>query len=182
MIGVEERRVERSVVMDIGRERVAPVEEFEAFVAARSGRLLRTAYLLTRDQGKAEDLLQTALAKTWLAWSRVDEPEAYVRKVLVNTYATWWQRRWRDEQPSDELPDAGYVAEADGCHDLWTALGHLPRGQRTVLVLRYFEDLTETETARLLGCSVGTVKSQTAKALAKLRVDAALVTEGSAQR
>ena len=170
--------MEQSEVMDVGRG-FTRTDEFEAFVASRSGRLLRTAFLLTRDHGKAEDLLQTALAKTWLAWSRVEEPDAYVRKVMVNTYATWWQRRWKDERPSDDLPDAGYVGDEDGTHDLWTALGRLPRGQRAVLVLRYFEDQTETETARLMGCSVGTVKSQTAKALAKLRLDAALVTEGS---
>jgi len=174
--------VEHSEVMHVGRGVVPAADEFESFVAARSTRLLRTAYLLTRDHGKAEDLLQTALAKTWMAWSRVDEPDAYVRKVLVNTYATWWQRRWRDEQPSDDLPDAGYVADELGGHDLWTALGRLPRGQRTVLVLRYFEDLTEVETARVLGCSLGTVKSQTAKALAKLRSDEALVPERSATR
>lgn len=176
--------MEHSEVMDVGRG-FSRTDEFEAFVAARSGRLLRTAFLLTRDHGKAEDLLQTALAKTWLAWTRVEEPDAYVRKVMVNTYATWWQRRWKDERPTDDLPDEAYVAEPVGEHDLWTALGRLPRGQRAVLVLRYFEDLTETETARLMGCSVGTVKSQTAKALAKLRLDAALVTdlpEGSVKR
>jgi RNA polymerase sigma-70 factor (sigma-E family) len=174
--------VEHNEVMDVGRGSISRVDEFEAFVATRSARLLRTAFLLTRDHGKAEDLLQTALAKTWLAWSRIEEPDAYVRKVLVNTYATWWQRRWRDERPSDDLPDEGYTADATAGQDLWTALGRLPRGQRAVLVLRYFDDLTETEAARLLGCSVGTVKSQTAKALAKLRLDAALTTEGSAPR
>lgn len=174
--------MEHSEVVNVGRGSVSRTDEFEAFVASRSARLLRTAFLLTRDHGKAEDLLQTALAKTWLAWSRIDEPDAYVRKVLVNTYATWWQRRWRDEHPTDDLPDDGYAADEIAGHDLWTALGRLPRGQRAVLVLRYFEDLTETETARLLGCSVGTVKSQTAKAFAKLRADAALTTEGSVQR
>jgi RNA polymerase sigma-70 factor (sigma-E family) len=171
-----------------GRSRARDEQEFEGFVAARSSRLLRTAYFLTRDHGKAEDLLQTALAKAWLSWASVEEPEAYVRKVLVNTYATWWRRRWRDEWPSDRVPEGSYVEDASQGQDLWAALGRLPRGQRAVLVLRYYEDLTETETARLLDCSVGTVKSQAAKALAKLRGDgalapgAALATEGGETR
>jgi RNA polymerase sigma-70 factor (sigma-E family) len=152
--------------------------EFDEFVAARSGRLLRTAYLLTRDHGLAEDLLQTALTKAWFAWSRIDgDPEAYVRKVVVNTYSSWWRRRWNGEHPSDELPEtatADHAAGSSESHDLWQALGRLPRRQRAVVVLRYFEDLTEAETARILECSVGTVKSQTSKAFAKLRIDPAL--------
>jgi len=150
---------------------------FDAFVAARSGRLLRTAYLLTHDHGLAEDLLQTALAKAWFAWSRIEgEPEPYVRKVMVNTFVSMWRRKWNGEHPTEVLPEHGYDAHGDvaGAQDLWDALGRLPRRQRAVVVLRYFDDLTEAETARLLGCSVGTVKSQTAKALAKLRVDDAL--------
>ena len=152
--------------------------EFDEFVAARSGRLLRTAYLLTRDHGLAEDLLQTALTKAWFAWSRIDgDPEAYVRKVVVNTYSSWWRRKWNGEHPSDELPETATADHATGSsesHDLWQALGRLPRRQRAVVVLRYFEDLTEAETARILECSVGTVKSQTSKAFAKLRIDPAL--------
>jgi RNA polymerase sigma-70 factor (sigma-E family) len=151
------------------------VSDFDEFVAARSSALLRTAYLLTHDHGRAEDLLQTALAKAWFSWSRIDSsPEAYVRRILVTTYASWWRRRWNGEQATDEMPDSG---REDGRADvdLWTALGRLPRRQRAVVVLRYFEDLTETETARVLGCSVGTVKSQTAKAFAKLRIDPALI-------
>ncbi len=151
---------------------------FDEFVAARSGRLLRTAYLLTRDRDLAEDLLQTSLTKAWFGWARIDgEPEPYVRKVLVNTYASWWRRKWRGEQPTDELPETGHgehAAATDTSHDLWSALGRLPRRQQAVVVLRYFEDLTEAETARVLDCSVGTVKSQAFKALAKLRVDPAL--------
>jgi RNA polymerase sigma-70 factor (sigma-E family) len=153
--------------------------EFDEFVAARSSRLLRTAYLLTRDHGLAEDLLQTALTKAWFAWSRIDgDHEAYVRKVIVNTYSSWWRRKWRGEQPAEDLPEEQGADHADGSagtHDLWDALGRLPRRQRAVVVLRYFEDLTEAETARVLECSVGTVKSQTSKALAKLRIDPALV-------
>jgi RNA polymerase sigma-70 factor (sigma-E family) len=152
------------------RDRVA---EFEEFVAVRSPRLLTTAYLLTHDRGRAEDLLQTSLAKLWLAWSRVDEPDAYVRKVMMTTYASWWRRKWRGERPAETLPETSTdVAPRDP--DMWTALSRLPRGQRAVLVLRFYEDLTEAETARVLDCSVGTVKSQSAKGLAKLRADASL--------
>ena len=151
------------------------VTDFELFVAARSSGLLRTAYLLTRDYGRAEDLLQTALGKSWLAWSRIQgDPEAFTRKVLVNTYATWWRRRWNGERPTKDLPDTAYVEDSSARHDLWTALGHLSRGQRAVIVLRFFEDLSEADTARLLDCSVGTVKSQTSRALARLRVDETL--------
>ena len=157
------------------------VAEFEDFVAVRSARLLTTAYLLTHDHGRAEDLLQTSLAKLWLAWSRVDEPDAYVRKVMVTTYASWWRRKWRGERPSEALPEPA-VSEIGRDPDMWAALARLPRGQRTVLVLRFYEDLTEAETARVLDCTVGTVKSQSAKGLAKLRADAALVDEGRGTR
>ncbi|MFC4786080.1 SigE family RNA polymerase sigma factor [Nocardioides sp. MAHUQ-72] len=153
---------------------------FDDFVAARSSGLLRTAYLLTHDHALAEDLLQTALTKAWFAWGRIEgHPEPYVRRILVNTYASWWRRRWNGELATDELPEPASgtdVADrADTGRDLWTAMERLPRRMRAVVVLRYFEDLTEAETARLLGCSVGTVKSQTSKALAKLRIDPALV-------
>jgi RNA polymerase sigma-70 factor (sigma-E family) len=152
--------------------------DFDDFVAARSTRLLRTAYLLTRDRGQAEDLLQTALSKAWFAWGRIDaDPEPYVRRILVTTYASWWRRKWNGEQPSETLLDTPAPGPADRSeerHDLWTAMGRLPRRQRAVVVLRFFEDLTEAQTAAVLDCSVGTVKSQTAKALAKLRVDPAL--------
>lgn len=148
---------------------------FDEFVAARSRALLRTSYLLTHDHSLAEDLLQTALTKAWFAWRRIDgDPEPYVRRILVNTYATWWRRKWNGERPTEQLPDHPMgVTEAEPT-DLWTAMARLPRRQRAVVVLRYFEDLTETQTAELLGCSVGTVKSQTSKALAKLRIDPAL--------
>jgi RNA polymerase sigma-70 factor (sigma-E family) len=149
---------------------------FEAYVAARSGRLLRTAYLLTHDHGLAEDLVQTALAKAWFVWSRIDgDPEPYVRKVMVNTYSSWWRRRWNGEHPTGDLPETGTETRADDRTDLWRALDRLPRRQRAVVVLRYYEDLTEAETARVLDCTVGTVKSQTSKAFAKLRIDPALL-------
>lgn len=163
---------------------VAAREVFAAFVLHRSDSLLRTAYLLTHDRHLAEDLLQTALAKAWPRWSRIDEnPEAYVRKIIVNTYATWWRRKWNGESPTEELPEpAGDDRDVSSVSDIRTALGRLPRRQRAVVVLRFFEDLTEAETARVLECSVGTVKSQTSKALAKLRVDPALVDDSSTER
>lgn len=161
--------------------------DFDDFVAARSQALLRTAYLLTRDHGLAEDLLQTALGKAWFSWQKVEtRPEPYVRKILVNTYASWWRRKWNGERPTDELPDHGGHSGRDGHdgttavdarHDLSEAIGRLPKRQRAVVVLRYFEDLSEAETADLLGCSRGTVKSQLSKALAKLRVDPALAAD-----
>lgn len=160
----------------ISGEAAMQAPSFEEFVAARSSALLRTAYLLTRDHTLAEDLLQTALTKAYLAWSRVEgNPEPYVRRILVNTYASWWRRRWNGEQPTEALPDHGHHDDRVGeSGDLWDALGRLPRRMRAVVVLRYFEDLTEAETASLLGVSVGTVKSQASKALAKLRIDPSL--------
>ena len=156
---------------------MAEMAEFDPFVVARSQVLLRTAFLLVRDEGLAEDLLQTALTKAWFAWGRIEgDPERYVRRILVNTAAPWWRRQWRGELPTEVLPErgAGTEVEPGGEQDLWEALGRLPMRQRAVVVLRYLEDRTEADTADLLGCSVGTVKSQCAKALAKLRVDASL--------
>jgi RNA polymerase sigma-70 factor (sigma-E family) len=155
---------------------MADEADFDAFVVARSQALLRTAYLLTQDEGLAEDLLQTALTKSWFAWRRIDgPPEAYVRRVLVTTSASWWRRRWTGERPTETLPEHAAAEDGGrGDQDLWDAIGHLPPRQRAVIVLRYLEDRTEVETAELLECSVGTVKSQASKALAKLRVDAAL--------
>jgi RNA polymerase sigma-70 factor (sigma-E family) len=152
--------------------------DFEEFVVVCSDRLLRTAYLLTRDPGVAEDLLQTALTKAWFAWGHLEvQPEPYVRRIIVNTYATWWHRRWRGERPTERLPErpSGEGSPAETRHDLWVALGRLPRRQRAVVVLRFFDDLSVEDTAETLGCSEGTVKSQTSKALARLRVDPALL-------
>lgn len=159
--------------------RVAEDSSFEEFVAARSASLLRTARLLTQDPALAEDLVQTVLGKCWVAWPRIrrDNPTPYVRRVLVNTYTAWWRRRWNGELPSDDLPNAGYDAQestVDDRTDLRQALRRLPKRQRAVVVLRFYEDLSAEETARLLGCSIGTVKSQTSKALAKLRIDPSL--------
>jgi RNA polymerase sigma-70 factor (sigma-E family) len=151
-------------------------EDFRSYVAARSPALMRTAYALTGNRADAEDLLQTALAKTYLNWTRVRDQGAldgYVRQVMVNTRTSWWRRRKVDEHPVGELPEraVGRDVTADSdLHDaLWTALAGLPARQRAMVVLRYYEDLSEAETARVMGVSVGTVKSATSRALAKLR-------------
>lgn len=161
--------------------RPATGASFDDFVAARSTALWRSAFLLTGDRHKAEDLLQAALVKTWRRWDRIERhetAEAYVRRALVTTYTDWWRRRWKGEVPTDELPDsAGATDETDRSdvrRDVLTALAGLPRGQRAVLVLRYFDDLTEQQTADALGISVGTVKSQGSRAIAALRSSPAL--------
>jgi RNA polymerase sigma-70 factor (sigma-E family) len=160
-------------------DRIEPPQGFADFVSARSPRLLRAAWLLTGDASRAEDLLQTALARTWPHWRRVAEmgdPEAYVRRVLFTTYATWWRRRWRTETPVAAPPEASHD-ETDQVlrrHTVRAALARLTRGQRAVVVLRFFEDRSEAQTAEILGCSIGTVKSQTSRALARLRADEAL--------
>ncbi|MGI5486928.1 SigE family RNA polymerase sigma factor [Microtetraspora malaysiensis] len=151
--------------------------DFERYVEQRSARLLRTAYLLCRDWATAEDLLQTALARAWLAWRRVgDNPDPYVYRILTNTHASWWRRRWRAEVPAADLPDTPVADEADlvGARDaVRQAVDGLPPRQRAVIVLRYFADLPDTEIGEILGCSVATVRSQASRALAKLRVDPA---------
>ncbi len=152
---------------------------FTEFVRARGVALHRTAYLLTGDWALAEDLLQTALAKAYLRWDRIEstDPEAYVRRVLANTHATWWRRRWRGEVPHDVMPDTAGTdgwGNVDSRAALLKALARLPRRMRAVVVLRYHEDMSEPEVASALGISVGTVKSQCAKALAKLREDTTL--------
>jgi len=153
----------------------ADEDGFAAFMAGRSRALLRTAFLLTGDHGLAEDLLQTPLAKAYLKWDRIstfDHPEAYVRRIIATTHIAWWRRRRIGEVTTDELPDRG---TPDGAADravrdqVWRAIQGLPRRQRATLVLRFFEDMSEAETAETLGVSVGTVKSQTSKALAALR-------------
>ncbi|MFF0150234.1 SigE family RNA polymerase sigma factor [Micromonospora sp. NPDC005203] len=150
-------------------------EQFREFVAARSAALLRTAYLLTGDWATAEDLLQTALTKTYLAWKRlggIEAVESYARRVMVNTSTSWWRRRWHGERPTEVLPERAGVDEISQQLDrdlLWRHLRELPSRQRAVLVLRYYEDLSEAQTAALLNISPGTVKSQSSRALATLR-------------
>ncbi|MER7457244.1 SigE family RNA polymerase sigma factor [Micromonospora sp. NPDC126480] len=150
-------------------------EEFREFVAARSGALLRTAYLLTGDWATAEDLLQTALTKTYLAWKRlggIEAVEPYARRVMINTSTSWWRRRWHGERPTEVLPERAGADEIERQLDrdlLWRHLKALPTRQRAVLVLRFYEDMSEAQTAALLDISPGTVKSQTSRALTTLR-------------
>jgi RNA polymerase sigma-70 factor (sigma-E family) len=158
---------------------------FDEFVAARGQALHRTAYLLTGDWALAEDLLQTALARVYPRWSRIqrDDPEGYVRKAVVNTWSSWWRRKWRGESPTEQLPDTeapDAYAEADRRGAVRDALRRLPPRQRAVVVLRFHEDMSEAQVAALLGVSIGTVKSQTTKALAHLRRDAGLAGYGTA--
>lgn len=145
---------------------------FDAFVRRSSDRLLRTAYLLCGDRGHAEDIVQTALLRTARRWSSArPAPEAYARRVVVNLAKDRWrtQRRRPSEAPLEAdvaVPVRDGVADRD---QLLRAARRLPAGQRAVLVLRYFDDLSVADTAAALGCSTGTVKSQTARALERLR-------------
>ncbi|MFF3624554.1 SigE family RNA polymerase sigma factor [Streptomyces sp. NPDC002467] len=149
---------------------------FQTFVAARWTHLVRTAYLLTGDPHDAEDVTQSALAKAYRSWrrvSRMDSPEAYVRRMLVTCNSDRFRKRRVRERLTDAVPDTSVrdnaVAWADERSVLMDALAGLPARQRAVVVMRYWEDLSEAETADVLGCSPGTVKSQASKALAKLR-------------
>jgi RNA polymerase sigma-70 factor (sigma-E family) len=169
-----------------GMARGGEVPAFDDFVVARSPHLLRIAYLLTHEWQAAEDLLQTTLARAWSAWSRIDgEPEPYVRRVLVNAYVSSRRRRWQTELPHAEVPEPAVGGHADDVAErdlVWQALGRLPRRQRAVVVLRYFEDLTEAQIGDVLGISAGTVKSQAAKAIKHLRVDPTLTPHSATER
>ncbi|MFE0626708.1 SigE family RNA polymerase sigma factor [Streptomyces sp. NPDC058864] len=155
---------------------------FTRYVRAKGPALLRTARSLTANPCDAEDLLQTALTKTYLAWDRIDDHRAldgYVRRTLVNTRTSQWRRRRVEEYATDELPEPhGHAvtgpdeAERQAQRDaLLRAIGRLPARQRAMVVLRYYEDMSEVQTAEALGVSVGTVKSAVSRALGKLRED-----------
>lgn len=151
---------------------------FASYVRARQPVLLRTARSLTANPSDAEDLLQTALTKTYVAWSRIEDHRAldgYVRRALVNTRTSQWRKRKVDEYVCDELPEPETVppvdpAEQQGLRDaMWRAIMQLPARQRAMVVLRYYEDLSEAQTAEVLDVSIGTVKSAVSRALGKLR-------------
>ena len=150
-------------------------EGFREFVLARGAALGRIAFLLTGDRAAAEELMQAALVKAAARWGRVaaaGNPEAYVRRIMVNEQISWWRRRGRHEVAMAETPDRGVSDPMEAATrrvDLAAALGRLAPRQRAVIVLRFYLDLSEVETARILGCAVGTVKSQTSEALARLR-------------
>jgi RNA polymerase sigma-70 factor (sigma-E family) len=157
--------------------------EFGEFVAARGRSLLHSAYLLTGNLADAEDLVQSALAKTYQAWDRIEDRKAldgYVRRAMVNTHISWWRRRKVDEYPTDEIPDqpvADPSAMSEVHDSLRRAIARLPHRMRAAVVLRFFEDMTEAEVADVLGVSQGTVKSTVSRAVAKLRTDAELLSE-----
>ena len=149
--------------------------DFAGWMAARQGALVRTAYLLTGSQHAAEDLVQTTLTRLYLAWDRIADREhvdAYARRALVNEHRSAWRRaRRRPEVLSDAVPESPLAPdEYDGQREaVWQFVQGLPPRQRAVIVLRYYEDLSEAEIADLLGISTGTVKSQASRALASLR-------------
>jgi RNA polymerase sigma-70 factor (sigma-E family) len=153
---------------------VDPYSGFEEFVAGRTAALSRSAYLLTGDHQLAEDLLQVALTRVATRWTRLRDgsPEAYVRRVMVNELTSWRRRKRYHERPSD-VPTCGTTVDPVPSVIrrvvVGRALSRLTPMQRAVLVLRYYEDLTESEVASMLGCPVGTVKSRTRAALARMR-------------
>jgi len=151
-----------------------------AFIDARSCSLLRFAYLLTGDHGLAEDLLQNSLIKVYLSWDRIRDRaalEAYTRTVMTRTQLSWWRRPARREvlgvEPTERAvrdhPQSQQRDQVDERDELWQLLATLGPRQRAVLVLRFYEDLSEAEIARVLGCTTGTVKSQLSRGLARLR-------------
>jgi RNA polymerase sigma-70 factor (sigma-E family) len=156
---------------------------FGEYVSARSRALLHSAYLLTGNVADAEDLVQAALAKTFIAWDRIEDRSAvdgYVRRAMVNTHISWWRRRRVEEYPTDEIPDqavADHAVSSDLQETLRRAIDRLPQRMRAAVVLRYYEDMTEAEVAEVLGVSLGTVKSTVSRAVAKLRTDADLQSE-----
>lgn len=148
---------------------------FADFVSGSYAALVRTGYLLTGDRGLAEDLVQQCLLTTYRSWGRLDKlvsAEAYTRTSMVRLATQWRSRRWRGEVPTDpvpEMPVADHASDVALAHAVQRALAMLPAPQRAVLVLRFFDDLSEVETAAMLRCSVGTVKSRTNRALTALR-------------
>ena len=158
--------------------RKADEAEYAELVAAVSTRLFHTAFAVCRDRSVAEDAVQSALTTAYLSWRRVraaDSPEAYLRRMVLNQLFTWRRRAsWRAEEPRAEVPDTGSASyeESVVTHDeVWHALAALPARQRAVVVLRYYEDLSEAQIADALGIRPGTVKSQTSAAMARLRRD-----------
>jgi RNA polymerase sigma-70 factor (sigma-E family) len=161
--------------------RPKPQTSFVEFVEAQSDALLRAAWLLTGDVGRAEDLLQRALAKAWRHWRSVERagsPEAYVRRIIFTSYVSWWRRRWHGEVPSAHIPEqpavgdlSSEIATRDAVRQ---ALGRLSRRSRAIVVLRYVQDMPIAEVAKLLGCTPSTVKVQASRAMAALRDDPGL--------
>ena len=147
---------------------------FVDFVVARGPALHRTAVLLTHQEQAAVDLVQVALAKAWRTWSRIDgNPEAYVRRIIINEFTSASPRRWHGQQPTAELPERHRDSDSDDADSmsrvLLAALAPLPARQRAVVVLRFFHDYPEAAIAEAMGTRIGTVRSRTFDALAALR-------------
>ncbi|WP_035873605.1 SigE family RNA polymerase sigma factor [Kitasatospora cheerisanensis] len=164
----------------MGDKQTSPDDEFRAFIVGAWPWLLRTAYLLTGDQHAAEDLAQSAAERTCAAWSKVrraDDPHSYVRRIMVNQHARRWRRRAPEvlveAVPDTARSDDGY-ARADQRRALLAALAALPPRQREAVVLRHWEDLSDSQAAAAMGCSTGAVRSHAAKGIAKLRETAGL--------
>lgn len=157
--------------------------DFSAFVAAQSPRLVHLAELLSGDRHRAEDLVQSALIRAYLRWDRIegDDPFSYVRQAVVNAHRDWWRRRqWREiaaAEPPEPQPGSDFAAAVDDRTSVLRALSMLTQNERNVVVLRFYEDLDEQSTARVLGMALGTVKSTCARALRKLRVSPELADE-----
>jgi RNA polymerase sigma-70 factor (sigma-E family) len=154
---------------------VASEDQFAEFVAGALPRLLRFGYALTGDPASAEDLVQTALGRSLRAWRlrRIDNPQAFVQKVMVNSYATWYRsshlrREVVTPEPMDSLAHDNHAEKIEDRDVIWRALSKLPPRQRAVIVLRYYEDLSEQDIAEVMAISAGTVKSQSARALRRL--------------
>lgn len=157
-----------------------PLVDFGAYVAASERKHKRLAFLLTGDLHSAEDLLQAAYARLYPRWDRVreyDASDAYLRKVMVSLRISWWRRHRNREWSVGELPSVAGTVSPDAAvavvesQTLLRALGELPERQRAAVVLRHWCDLSEAETAAIMGCALGTVKSNTSKGLARLRVE-----------
>lgn len=156
----------------IDRAASARDADFADYLAARRSGLLRTAYAITGSRNDAEDILQSVLAKAYLAWNRIDDPDAYCRRAIINEHNSLWRRAFkRRETAVESWPEATHEDRYDDgtAAALWSFVQTLPRRQREVVVLRYYEDLSEAEVAEALGISTGTVKSQCSRALAALR-------------
>jgi RNA polymerase sigma-70 factor (sigma-E family) len=161
-------------------------EQFEEFMTSRWPGLVRLAYGLTGDKWQAEDLAQTALASAYAAWwrvSRADDPDAYVRRILINASKSRFRRNRLSERPQAavDLPGPAVPDHASAIGDrsvLFAALAELPPRQRAAVVLRYWEDMTDAQAGAVLGCTASTVRSQLARALTKLRASGALTGTG----
>lgn len=179
MDGPPDDRTGATAVTERSQAHVSRDADFAAYLAARQDSLLRTAYLITGNRNDAEDLVQTAFARLYLSWDRVRDQgslDGYVRRILVNEHNSLWRRAWKRRE---HTADHGVLHQHGSLHHdeydegmgtaLWDVVQTLPRKARAVVVLRYYEELSEAETASVLGISVGTVKSQTSRALALLR-------------